>query len=102
MQIEGKGRVFAKEYEGWTAYSIGIYTKDKEGKYVNGYQPIRLRKGESLPNGSYINFKAFPTVVKGKERNMVIWQITEYTVDGEVSVPAENEFTALTNDDIPF
>jgi len=102
MEIEGKGRVFAKEHDGWTSYSIGVSSKDKEGKYVNGYQPIRLRKGESIPNGSFINFKAFPTVVKGKEHNMVIWQITEFTVEGEVPVPAENEFTAITNDDIPF
>ena len=101
MQIEGKGRVFAKKYENWTAYSIGIYTKDQEGHYVNGYQAIRLRKGESIPNGSYINFKAFPTVVKGKEKNIVIWQITEFTVEGEMPVPADG-FTALQNDDIPF
>ena len=102
MEIEGKGRVFAKEHDGWTSYSIGVSSKDKEGKYVNGYQPIRLRKGESIPNGSFIYFKAFPTVVKGKEHNMVIWQITEFTVEGEVPAPAENEYTALTNDDIPF
>lgn len=102
MQIEGKGKVWTKEHGDWVSYSIGIYTKDKEGKYVNAYQPIRLRKGESIPNGSFINFRAFPTVVKGKEHNMVIWQITEFTVEGEVPVPAEPEFTALTNDDIPF
>jgi len=101
MQIEGKGRIWAKDHGDWTSYTIGISSKDKEGKYQNAYQPVRLRKGESIPNGTDIEFKAFPTVMKGKEYNSVLWQITEFHVVGEIATEPDG-FNALQNDDIPF
>ena len=29
VNIEGKGRVFAKERDGWTSYTLGVSSKDK-------------------------------------------------------------------------
>jgi len=101
MNIEGKGRVFAKEHDGWTSYTIGVSSKDKEGNWQNAYQPVRFKKGQGVPNGTDIEFKAFPTVMKGKEYNSVLWQITEFHVVGEIAAQ-EPEFTAISNDDIPF
>ena len=106
--IEGKGRVFAKEHEGWTSYTIGISSKDKEGKWVNAYQPIRFKTGESVPNNTQIEYKAFPVVkartVDGQNRNYIVWQILEYHVEGEMpeTFADPSGFTALEGGDIPF
>lgn len=103
MKIEGKGRIFAKEREGWTWYTIGISSKTQDGTWINAYQPVRFRKGEKVPNGTDIEFVGFPTVMKGKEYNSVLWQITEYrSVGDEMAIPDDKGYTALTNDDIPF
>ena len=108
ITIEGKGRVFAKQHEGWTSYSLGVSNKSRNGEWVNAYQQIRFKKGDNgVPNNTEIEFKAFPTVqervVEGQNRNYVLWQILEYHVVGELpDRPAESSFTALTADDIPF
>lgn len=103
MEIKGKARVFAKEHDGWTAYSIGISNKDQEGKWINAYQAIRFKKGEGVPNGTDIEFTAFPTVMKGKQYNSVLWQILEYRIASDtMAKPTEDNYTALTQDDIPF
>lgn len=102
LKIEGKGRIFAKERDGWTSYTIGISNKTQEGKWINAYQPVRFRKNVKVENGTDIEFVGFPTVMEGKQYNYVLWQITEFrNVGDEMSIP-DREFTALTNDDIPF
>ena len=101
--IEGKGRVWAKDHDGWTSYTIGVSSKAQDGTWINAYQPIRFKKGVKVDNGTDINYKGFATVVKGKEKNFVIWQITEYRLAGDDTArPTEDNFTALTTDDIPF
>lgn len=103
IKIEGKGRVWAKEHEGWTAYTIGISNKNQDGTWINAYQQVRFRKGEKVPNGTDIEFVAFPTVKKGDPYNTVMWQITEFrNVGDEMAIPDDKGYTALTNDDIPF
>ena len=103
--IEGKGRVFAKEHDGWTSYTLGISTKDKDGRWISAYQPVRFKSGVSVPNGTDITFKAFPTVkeriIDGKNRNFVMWQILEYAAD-EIPQSDPEWFTSLETGDIPF
>lgn len=103
-QIEGKARIWAKDFGERTAYSISVMTKTQEGERVYAYQPVRFRKGESVENGTEINFRAFATVSIGKEKNSVIWQITEYNLVGnEMASPSvDDSYSKLTNDDIPF
>lgn len=108
VNIEGKGRVFAKERDGWTSYTLGVSSKDKDGKWKNAYQPIRFKSGVNVPNGTDIEFKAFPTVkertVDGQNRNYIVWQILNFSVVNEMPTefaePAN--FTALETGDIPF
>ena len=107
-KIEGNGRVFAKEHEGWTSYTLGVSSKDKEGKWVNAYQPIRFKKDDVPPaNLTDITFVAFPVVrertIEGQNRNYIVWQILSFTVEEPVTEPvAEPPFTALESGDIPF
>lgn len=102
MEIRGKGRVFAKEHDGWTAYSIGISSKDKDGNWINAYQAIRFKNGEGVPNGTDIEFEAFPTVMKGKQYNSVLWQIMSYHVAGDIPANTDDGFTEMTDNDFPF
>lgn len=102
--IEGKAKVWAKDFDGKTAYSISVMTKDQEGNRQYAYQPIRFKKGEKVENGTVIDFRAFPSVSIGREKNRVIWQIIEFRrASDDMAVPdSEEGFTKLTNDDIPF
>ena len=108
-KIEGKGRVFAKEHDGWTSFTLGISSKTTDGKWVNAYQPIRFRKNDMLPkSGTDIEYTAFPVAkertIEGQNRNYVVWQILSWkTAVEEPEVIADpSGFTALDSEDIPF
>lgn len=110
-KIEGKGRVFAKEHDGWTSYTLGVSSKDKDGKWVNAYQPIRFKKDDVPPaNLTDITFVAFPVVkertIEGQNRNYIVWQILNFSVvDTEtISEPytPQADFEPIQVGDIPF
>ena len=100
--------MFAKEHDGWTSYTLGISSKTQDDKWINAYQPIRFKKDVTVANGTDIDYRAFPVVkervVDGQNRNYIIWQILEFRISGDdMAAPqAEDSYTALTNDDIPF
>ena len=98
--IEGKAKVWAKDFDGKKVYSISVSNKDQQGNWVNAYQQIRFKRGIDVENGTEIDFRAFATVSIGREKNTVIWQITEFRLAGD-DMAADN-FTQLSNDDIPF
>lgn len=101
--IEGKAKIWAKDFDGRRIYSISVSTKDQNGNWANAYQPVRFRKGVQVENGSVIDFRGFATVSIGKEKNSVIWQITEFKLaEDRMAAPQSNDFAQLTNDDIPF
>lgn len=102
--IEGKAKVWTKEHDGWTSYTISVSSKDQNGNWVNAYQPVRFKKGTPpIENGTEINYKGFATVSKGKEHNYVLWQITEFSfVGNEMARPSEPSYSQLTENDIPF
>lgn len=103
VTIEGTAIVWANEYNGKRYYSVSVGSKDQEGNWMNAKQPVRFKSGVKVNNKTEIDFKAFPTVSKGKDGNFVLWQITEYRETAEhIDVPVETQYSALTNDDIPF
>ena len=63
-----------------------------------------------MPNGTDIEFKAFPTVkertVDGQNRNYIVWQILEYSTEGTAQEGFTHDLTAdyepLQEGDIPF
>ena len=66
-KIEGKGRVFAKEHDGWTSYTLGISSKKQDGTWAKAYQPIRFKKDDvPPPNATDIDYVAFPVVKESK------------------------------------
>jgi len=110
-EIRGNGRVFSKEHDGWTSYTLGISSKTQEGKWINAYQPIRFKKTDTPPpNATDINYVAFPVVkertVEGQNRNYIVWQILSWSVaEEEQAAPTfatPTGFTALDGGDIPF
>lgn len=111
-KIEGKGRVFAKEHDGWTSYTLGISSKKQDGTWAKAYQPIRFKKDDvPPPNATDIDYVAFPIVkerqVDGQNRNYIVWQILSWAVaEAEQAAQSENPmhtgFTALESGDIPF
>jgi len=108
-KIEGKGRVFSKDHGEWTSYTLGISSKNQDGKWVNAYQPIRFKKDDTPPaNATDIEYTAFPVVkertVDGQNRNYIMWQILSWHPEEEApeEVPYAEGYTELNEEDIPF
>lgn len=105
--IEGRGKVWVKEWNGITFYNMSVGSKDQNGKWINASQNIRFKKDAHpetlISDGTVIDFKGFATVSKGNDYNKVVWQITEFTVVGnEMASPTSNDFERFTENDIPF
>lgn len=106
MNVTGKAKVFAKEIEGssgsFTAYSIGIGSKEQDGTWINAYLPARFRKGVEVPNNTTIDIKeAFLTVQKGNDYNRPMLMVMEFE-----AMPTGQQmgsgFRAVSEDDVPF
>lgn len=132
VTIEGTAIVWANEYNGKRYYSVSVGSKNQEGNWENARQPVRFKSGIKVSNKTEIDFKAFPTVLMGKDTerlvnvvmgsnisendkriiasllrtnggNKVLWQITDFFETAQqIDVPVETQYSALTNDDIPF
>lgn len=101
--IEGKAKVWAKQFEGWTAYSIGFSNKNQKGEWITSYLPVKFKAGVQVENGTEINYRGFLTTGEGKDKNYTFIRITEFRMAGDdLAAPQKNEFAKLTEDDIPF
>lgn len=105
--IKGRGMIFRKDHDGWSSYTLGVSSKDQEGKWLNAYQPVRFRKGVSVDNKTEIEYEAFPVVkprmVEGQNRNYIVWQIMEFRIADDMAAPTDPDgYSALVQNDIPF
>lgn len=78
--------IFAKEFNGKMYYRAGLSTKDKDGKYVNGYIDVKLPKDVELADKTKINItKGFLSFYKNKDKKDIFYiVIQEFTTDGGV------------------
>lgn len=65
-------------------YNMGVSSKDKDGKYVNGYVPCRFKKGVSVPNKAKIQINnGFYVVNEVNDKKYVSVMITDFeSLDG--------------------
>ena len=106
MNVIGKTKIFRKDFDGHPAYSRAIssqeYKDGQKGKWIRDYESVQFPFGTQLEDGCTVNItKAFEAVYEtrnGETKRKLVVQ--EYEVEG--AVKTEPEFTALTNDDIPF
>lgn len=78
--------VFAKEFNGKMYYRAGLSTKDKDGKYVNGYIDVKLPKDVQLEDKTKINItKGFLSFYKNKDKKDIFYiVIQEFTTESGV------------------
>lgn len=86
--------VFANEKETqnggkFTAYSIGIASKDRDGNWVNGYIDCQFKKGVVIESKSKINItNSFYTVNEYNGKNYIKLFILEFeTVESPIPTP---------------
>ena len=107
MNVNGKTKIFRKDFDGMPAYSRAIssqeYKDGKKGKWIRVYESVQFPKGTQIDDGCMVNItKAFEGTYEtrsGEARRKLIVQ--EYEIIEEKSSIAEG-FTSLANDDIPF
>ena len=49
--------IFKSEYQGNKFYKVGLSKKDVDGNYINGYMPVRFKKGVELEDKTKIYIK---------------------------------------------
>ena len=111
MDIINKNKVMVFRYDGQygSSYSIGLSKKDQNGKYINGYMPVRFRKGAELENKTEIEItKAWLDFnVKDKKTYPFIF-ISEFKTLNEEKQDNTKEYEdfgkeiELTDEDYPF
>ena len=100
--------IFAKENNGKMYYRAGLSTKDKDGKYVNGYIDVKLPKDISLADKTKINITSgFLSFYKGKDKKDNFYIVVQgFTTDAETKKaetekdPYENFGNNITIDDL--
>ena len=78
-------KIYANEKESangkFTAYSLGINSKNPNGEWVNGYINCKFKKGVSVANKSKIKIKsAFFVATKGGNKSYTHLMITDFEI----------------------
>ena len=110
MEVTGRTKIYRKDFDGHPAYSRIISSR----KYENGqkgdwnkplYVTVKFPYGTQIADGTVVNItKSFESSYEnraGEVKPMTVVQ--EFTIEGtQTAQRAEDSYTALTNDDIPF
>ena len=112
---ENRKRIYRKDNEYGTFYSMGISKKQQDGTYLNGYIPVRFKKDVSLEDKSDIKIKnAWLDFYKSKNNETIVYIfINEFeivSIDSKVVANKEMESEeifnpneiVITDDDLPF
>ena len=111
MNVTGKTKIFRKDFDGKPAYSRAIssrkFENGKQGDWMKPvYESVQFPRGTQIADDTIVNVtKAFEGTYEtrsGETKKKIIVQ--EYEVVSEIAADKahDSEFTALTNDDIPF
>ena len=106
MEVRGKTKIYRKDFDGHPAYSRRIssqkYENGQKGAWISDFENVQFPNGTQIADGTVVDItKAFEAVYenrKGEVKRKLVVQ--EFELEGYVKT--EPEFTALTNDDIPF
>ena len=112
-QTDDRGvTIYAKEIEGqngkFTVYNAGICSKNKDGKWVNGYVGCRFKKGVVVADKTKIKINSsFFTANKSGEKTYTSLMITDFEVleAGETASDAADQFMSIPDnieDEVPF
>lgn len=111
MDVSGKTKIWAKEFNGRTAYSRTISSREfkdgQQGDWIREYESVQFPKGAVIPNGSIVELKGFEAVYKTKDavkRKLVVqeYNVLEHpTYEEHAQQDAFEGFKAV-DDDIPF
>ena len=113
VQTDDKGvKIFAKEKESangkFTAYSLGVSSKNQSGEWVNGFINCKFKKGVSVANKTKIKINsAFFVVTKSGERTYTHLMITDFDVlePGETAGDSADDFVKIPegiDEETPF
>ena len=106
MEVRGKTKIYRKDFDGHPVYSRRIssqkYENGQKGAWISDFENVQFPNGTQIADGTVVDItKAFEAVYenrKGEVKRKLVVQ--EFELEGYVKT--EPEFTALTNDDIPF
>lgn len=110
VKTDDKGvMVFANERETengkYINYSVGVSSKNQNGEWVNGYVPVRFKKGVTVANKAKIKINnAFYTVMKNGDKTYVSLMITDFDdlSEGTNSNDGFIDMSNIKDEDLPF
>jgi hypothetical protein len=108
MNILGKCKLYAKEFNGKITYSTSINRKEQDGTYKNMYIQVQMPKDITIENNIEINItKGFITFYEDKNNlSHIKFVVMEFKIDNcekeeREAIQNENDYT-LNIDDLPF
>ena len=110
MNINGKCRVFRKDFDTRIAYTTGISNKKDDGTYDSMYVSLQLPKGTDILNNTEIDIKqGFISNYKDKDGNYRIklvvmsFEVLSNTQDTIIDDGYDASFISVEDmDDLPF
>ena len=114
MRVSGDTVIFRNAHEGmngtWYTYATGVSSKRQDGTYANMYLDVRFRKGVEVPHKAKIHISdGFLSVREfqvngGEVQKRLEIMVLDFDASDEPipTTPLEAQFTALTDDEVPF
>lgn len=110
MNINGKCRVFRKDFDTRIAYTTGISNKKDDGTYDSMYVNLQLPKGTDILNNTEIDVKhGFLSNYKDKDGNYRIklvvmsFDVLSQVKDDPIDDGVDASFISVEDmDDLPF
>lgn len=89
--------IFKSEHDGRVFYSVGVSKKNQDGKYENGYVPVRFKKDVELENKTKIRINTawIDFYVKDKKTYPYIF-ICDFDIADEKKDPFEEYGQSIT------
>ena len=107
MDVTGKTKIYRKDFNGKPSYSRAIssqeYKDGVKGDWITVFEPVQFPKGTDIPDRAIVEIvKAFEATFKGKNGNQRKLVVQEFKVLFTDTAHQDEEYTELTDGDIPF
>lgn len=107
MNINGKCKIYGKEFNGRIVYSTSLSQKNQNGDWDKMYVQVQLPKDTVLDDGTEINItKGFLSFYISKETQKLKYVVQEFETDDYIKEEREaivNEQDYIEqSDDLPF
>lgn len=99
-------KIWRKDFDNGSAYSISVSTRDEDGKFINAYMNVKFAKSAEAPakihNGAVADFSGFLTATRKGQPMIMVTKLNikddEYPAADDIDIDSFEQAI----EDIPF